>query len=103
MPLGDADIGSVPGATGAGRTTKHLPARPLSAAPGAIGGRVVTAPDLTPSVERTRLAELAYLPGDFIDEARAIVADLKARYPNVRMSYSALRTAAVVAARAGRT
>jgi uncharacterized protein YfaS (alpha-2-macroglobulin family) len=74
----------------------------LSASPGAIAGRVVAAVDLTPSLERTRLGELAYLPGDLIDEGRALVGELKMRYPNVRLSYAALRTAGVVAARAGR-
>ncbi len=75
----------------------------LAAAPGAIAGRVVTAIDVTPTVERTRLGELGYLPSSFIDEGRALIGDLKQRYPNVRVSYAALRTAGIVAARAGRT
>ncbi len=74
----------------------------LTAFDGATAGRVVVSPELTPTLERTRLAELAILPDDQIDEARALVGELKRRYPTVVSSHDALRTAAAIASRANR-
>ena len=75
----------------------------LSSSPGSTAGRVVTVQDLTPSLEQTRLAELAFLPSDVIDESRAIIGDLKNRYPSIRQTYATLRTAGATATHAGKT
>ncbi len=74
----------------------------LAATPDAVAGRVVEAIDLTPSIERQRLAELDFLPATFIDEARTLVGALKDRFSASGASYIALRNAGAVAMRAGR-
>ncbi len=74
----------------------------LSATPDAVAGRIVEAIDLTPSIERQRLAELDFLPTGFIDEARTLIGALKDRYAVSGGSYSALRTAAAIAMRDGK-
>src|SRR5664279_4621988 len=43
----------------------------LAASTGAVGGRVVDAVDLTPTLERRRLGELTFLDQTLIDEAHA--------------------------------
>ncbi len=72
----------------------------LSLTPDAIAGRVVEAVDLTPSIERQRLAELDFLPSGFIDEARTLVGALKDRFSASGASYGALRSAGAAAMRA---
>ncbi len=73
----------------------------LSATPDAVAGRVVEAVDLTPSIEKQRLAELNFLPSGFIDEARTLVGALKDRYSTDGASYLALRAAGAAAMRTG--
>ncbi len=73
----------------------------LSQTPDAVAGRVVEAVDLTPSLERQRLAELNFLPTSFIDEARTLVGAIKDRFTASGASYGALRTAGADAMRAG--
>ncbi|MCB1548508.1 MAG: alpha-2-macroglobulin, partial [Hyphomicrobiaceae bacterium] len=67
---------------------------------GATAGRVVDVPELTPSIEQQRVAELNFLPKDYIDEARSYVGAVKERYPSQGTSYSALRAAGAAAMRA---
>ncbi len=73
----------------------------LAATPDAVAGRVVEAIDLTPSIERQRLAELDFLPSTFIDEARTLVGALKDRFAAHGESYGALRNEGATAMRAG--
>ena len=73
----------------------------LAATPDAVAGRVVEAVDLTPSIERQRLAELKFLSSTFIDEARTLVGALKNRFSASGASYGALREAGAVAMRSG--
>ena len=72
----------------------------LAASPGATAGRVVTVADLTPTLERRRLAELNFLDQAQIDEARAEIGDVKNRYSPGKASYASLRAAGGVAYRA---
>ncbi|KAB2872158.1 MAG: hypothetical protein F9K43_08055, partial [Bauldia sp.] len=52
----------------------------LAATPGATAGRVVETPELTPSLERQRLAELDFLSGSYVDEARSLAGALRRRF-----------------------
>ena len=52
----------------------------LSAAPSSFAGRVVTAPELTPSLKQQRLGELAFLDQSYIDEALGLADELKRRF-----------------------
>ena len=74
----------------------------LALTPDAVAGRVVEAIDLTPSIEHQRLAELDFLPGSYIDEARTLVGALKERFSASGASYAALRSAGTLAMRQGR-
>ncbi len=73
----------------------------LAATPDAVAGRIVEAVALTPSVEHQRLAELDFLPSDYIDEARTLVGALDNRFSASGASYTALRSAGGIAMRAG--
>ncbi|MEX2318471.1 MAG: PAN domain-containing protein, partial [Bauldia sp.] len=73
----------------------------LAATPGAVAGRVVTAVDLTPSLERQRLGELDFLPESAIDESRVLTGELARRYPSDGASYADLRSAGGVSYRGG--
>jgi hypothetical protein len=73
----------------------------LVATPDAVGGRVVTSAELTPTVERQRLAELDFLPEEEIDASRALVGALKRRYRTTGASWDALRLAGGRALSAG--
>ena len=73
----------------------------LAATPDAVAGRVVEAIDLTPSIEHQRLAELDFLPGSYIDEARTLVGALKDRFSASGASYNVLRNEGTTAMRAG--
>ena len=73
----------------------------LAATPDAVAGRVVEAIELSPSIEKQRLAELDFLPSTYIDEARTLVGAIKDRFAPSGASYAALRTAGAVAMRAG--
>jgi len=73
----------------------------LASFPGATAGRVVAWPDFTPSLEKTRLGELTFIPGNLIDEARELAGTIKKRYDPAGGSYAALREAGGVAHRAG--
>ena len=74
----------------------------LSSSPGSTAGRVVAVAAVTPTLEQTRLGELNFLTSDLIDESRAIIGDLKTRYPNIHQAYAALRTAGAGATHAGK-
>ncbi len=74
----------------------------LSAAAGAVAGRVVQSVDLTPTLERRRLAELSFVPNFQLDEARALIGDLRTRYTSNGGSYVALRRQGGDLFRAGR-
>ncbi len=64
----------------------------LTATPGATAGRLVSTAELTPSLEATRLAELDFVPGRYIDEARELAGTIKRRFPPPEGSaYQALR------------
>jgi len=67
----------------------------LAATSGAIAGRVVTTPALTPTLTARRLAELGFLSQDVLDETRALVGDLKRRSPPPRLSFGALVAAGI--------
>ncbi len=73
----------------------------LAATPDAVAGRVVEAIDLTPSIEKQRLAELDFLSSGYIDEARTLIGALKDRYSTDGASYTALRSDGAAAMRAG--
>src|SRR5690606_4169664 len=73
----------------------------LAATSDAVAGRVVSADELTPSLEARRLADLAFLDRDQIDEARALIGDLKRRHGDAGSSYAAARSAGGTAYRAG--
>jgi uncharacterized protein YfaS (alpha-2-macroglobulin family) len=73
----------------------------LAAAGGAVAGRIVVSAELTPSLERQRLAELAFLPQGQIDESRIFIGDLPRRYGSTGTSYAALRSAGGAAYRSG--
>ena len=63
----------------------------LSDTPGAIAGRVVETAELTPSLEARRLAELDFISGGFIDEARELAGSLRRRFDPAGGAYDALR------------
>ncbi|HET7717318.1 MAG TPA: MG2 domain-containing protein, partial [Bauldia sp.] len=64
----------------------------LVAAPGATAGRVVQTVELTPSLEATRLAQLEFVPGRYVDEARELAGSIKRRFfPPVDSAYQSLR------------
>ena len=65
----------------------------LAATPGATAGRVVETPELTPSLERQRLAELDFLSGSYVDEARSLAGALRRRFNPGGNAYAALREA----------
>ena len=67
---------------------------PLTAASGATAGRVVTTVELTPPLERQRLADLGFLPDGEIDAARALVGEVKRRYAVKGLSFAKVREAA---------
>lgn len=67
----------------------------------AIAGRVVESVDLTPALEEQRLAELDFVPGSYIDEARTQASGLKSRFDPAGAAYDALRTQGAAAYRAG--
>ncbi|MEX0852101.1 MAG: alpha-2-macroglobulin family protein, partial [Bauldia sp.] len=71
----------------------------LAATADAVAGRVVESPELTPTLERRRLAELGLLSDDLLDEARALVGDLKRRHAGDDASFLALRASAALAYR----
>jgi uncharacterized protein YfaS (alpha-2-macroglobulin family) len=73
----------------------------LTATAGATAGRIVTTPELTPTLERRRLADLTFLQQAQIDEARTATGALKDRYDPGTTSYTALRQAGGVAYRGG--
>ena len=52
----------------------------LSAATGSFAGRVVTTPELTPSLKQRRLGELDFIDQSFIDEALVLADELKRRF-----------------------
>ena len=72
----------------------------LASTPGATAGRVVASADLTPSLERQRIAELNFLSQNLLDEARALIGSLKARSPTTG-SFGALRTSGGASFRGG--
>lgn len=74
----------------------------LSAAAGAIAGRVVDTVEFTPSLERQRLAELNYLRGTLIEESRALVGNLANRYHSDGTGFIDLVAAGRDAGAAGR-
>lgn len=53
----------------------------LTATLGATAGRLVSTPELTPSLEATRLADLDFVPGRYVDEARELAGTIKRRFP----------------------
>lgn len=64
----------------------------LVAAPGATAGRLVQTAELTPSLEATRLAQLDFIPGRYVDEARELAGAIKRRYfPPAGAAYQQLR------------
>ncbi len=63
----------------------------LSDTPGAVAGRVVETTELTPSLEARRLAELDFISGGFIDEARELAGSLRRRFDPAGGAYDALR------------
>ncbi len=73
----------------------------LAATPDATAGRVIEIAELTPTIERQRLAELNILPGRYIDEARALVGGVKDRFATSGASYGTLRAAGARAIQAG--
>ncbi|CAN5268697.1 hypothetical protein BH10PSE9_BH10PSE9_10710 [soil metagenome] len=72
----------------------------LASTQGATAGRVVASADLTPSLERQRIAELNFLQQDLLDEARAQIGSLKSRFTTTG-SFGALRTSGGTAFRGG--
>jgi hypothetical protein len=72
----------------------------LAAAAGATAGRVVAGGALTPTLERRRLAELDFLDGGLIDEARALVGDIGRRSASGAASFGELRALGATAYRA---
>ncbi|MCP4380350.1 MAG: alpha-2-macroglobulin, partial [Hyphomicrobiales bacterium] len=73
----------------------------LADAPGAIAGRVVESIDLTPGLQERRLANLDFVPGDYLDEARALAISLPRRFDPRGKAYEALRSQGVNAYRSG--
>jgi len=74
----------------------------LAATPGATAGRLVSTVALTPSLEATRLAELGFVPGRYVDEARELVTTIKRRFPPPEGSaYQALRDRGTAAYKVG--
>ncbi|MCB1498453.1 MAG: alpha-2-macroglobulin family protein [Bauldia sp.] len=64
----------------------------LTAAVGATAGRLVQTAELTPSLEATRLAQLDFVPGRYVDEARELAGTIKRRFPPpADGAYQALR------------
>ena len=73
----------------------------LADAPLAIAGRVVESIDLTPGLQERRLADLDFVPGDYLDEARALAISLPRRFNPRGDAYEALRSQGVEAYRSG--
>ena len=73
----------------------------LSAAPGSVAGRVVDAPQLTPSHEERQLGELDFLGSDNIDEARSLAGEIGRRFDPAGASYGTLVGDSDAAVRAG--
>ena len=63
----------------------------LAQADEAIAGRVVDAPAITPDIQSQRLAQLDFVPADYVDEARSLATDLRRRFNPGEQSYEALR------------
>ncbi len=53
----------------------------LRSVAGAVSGRVVTSVEVTPDVEAARIAELSYVPQNYVDEARRFVGRLQQAEP----------------------
>ena len=74
----------------------------LTATPGATAGRLVQTAELTPSLETTRLAQLDFVPGRYVDEARELAGSIKRRYfPPAGSAYQQLRDMGTEAYNAG--
>lgn len=71
----------------------------LSDSTGAIAGRVVESVDLTPGLQERRLANLDFVPGDYLDEARALAISLPRRFNPRGGAYETLRSRGVNAYR----
>ncbi len=74
---------------------------PLSVAEGAVAGRVVEVPVPTESLQQTRLGEITFLSGPYVDEARSLAGRLGDVFAPVNKSYSELRAAGLAAREAG--
>ncbi len=72
----------------------------LSDATQAIAGRIVDTVDLTPSLEERRLGELDFIPGGYVDEARALAGSLRRRFEPADGAYEAYRSKGTAAYRA---
>ncbi|MFO1184599.1 MAG: alpha-2-macroglobulin family protein [Bauldia sp.] len=74
---------------------------PLATAQNTTAGRVVELPVPQPTLEKTRLADIAFLPSSYVDEARRLAGGLKTLFPPGNAGYHTLLQNAARARSAG--